>query len=260
VLLLKSAFARNRFVSEAIKYLRSRRRTSFGKVASRFEGARGLEIGGPSPIFSRHGPFPIYAMVGSLDNVNFSGSTYWSSVADQGLFEFDGQKPAGIQLISDAVRLSAIEDGAVDLLICSHVIEHIANPLKALVEWRRVLRIGGTLVVVAPDKRYTYDRRRPTTALTHLVDDFERRVEEDDSTHFAEILALHDLSNDGSTASPVEHRDRTLRNAENRMAHHHVFDLPLLKSVLVRSGFVPIVEDAFRPYHLLVVASKYEQP
>lgn len=235
---------------------RRRRRKSFDEVSHLFEGANGIEIGGPTRIFDRSGPFPIYEAVRGLDNLNFSASTFWSKIESGPNFRFDPSKPMGNQFISDAVDLSAIGDESYDLLISSHVIEHIANPLKALVEWRRVLRKGGRIVVVAPDKRYTYDCNRPTTTFEHIMDDLANGTTEDDSTHFEEIINLHDLSNDGTAATVEEHRKRTQQNAENRMAHHHVYDLPLLEKVLDQAGFSTLVTDTFRPYHLLIVAEK----
>ena len=112
------------------------------------------------------------------------------------------------------------------------------------------------MVLVAPDKRYTYDRLRPVTSLEHLREDFQKCVGEDDRTHFKEIMTLHDLSNDGTGVSYEQHVRRTVENFSNRMAHHHVFDLELLASIATESGLVPISTDCFRPYHLLVIARK----
>jgi SAM-dependent methyltransferase len=253
---VKSLLVRSPALLQVVAAYRRRRRPSFKRVSYLFDGAEGLEIGGPSGIFRRGGPFPIYAYVGSLDNLNFSSSTFWSEIEGGRNFKFDAQKPAGNQFISDAVNLSAVADESYDFLVSSHVIEHIANPIKALAEWKRVLRKDGILVVVAPDKRYTYDRYRPTTTFGHLVEDLENATQEDDRTHLDEIIRLHDLENDGSATSFEEHRERTERNAENRMAHHHVYDIALLREVLTHVGFTPLIDDVFRPYHLLIVARK----
>lgn len=48
-------------------------------------------------------------------------------------------------------------DAQFDLMICSHVLEHIPNDLKAMAEMHRVLRRGGYLLVMVPmfgDKTY----------------------------------------------------------------------------------------------------------
>jgi hypothetical protein len=47
-----------------------------------------------------------------------------------------------------------------------------------------------------PDKRRTFDHRRPVTTLAHLIADLNADMAEDDLTHLPEILALHDLERD----------------------------------------------------------------
>ncbi len=42
--------------------------------------------------------------------------------------------------------------GPYDIVICSEVIEHLQEPLKALQEFARVLRKGGTLILTTPNK------------------------------------------------------------------------------------------------------------
>jgi len=50
----------------------------------------------------------------------------------------------------------------------SHVFEHVANPIQAFAEWYRVLRPGGIIYMVVPDRRYTWDRHRQLTPVSHL--------------------------------------------------------------------------------------------
>jgi SAM-dependent methyltransferase len=56
----------------------------------------------------------------------------------------------GVDLVGDAQRLP-IGDGAVDLIWCHHVLEHIEDDTRALREMRRILRPGsGELIVSVP--------------------------------------------------------------------------------------------------------------
>lgn len=43
------------------------------------------------------------------------------------------------------------EDGEMDYLLCSHILEHLIDPIAALKEWRRILKPGGKLYLSLPD-------------------------------------------------------------------------------------------------------------
>lgn len=57
----------------------------------------------------------------------------------------------------DGYRLP-FEDGFVDCVFASHVLEHVAPPDDFIRDWLRVLRVGGTMIVVVPHA-YLYERR-----------------------------------------------------------------------------------------------------
>jgi len=59
-------------------------------------------------------------------------------------------------LRADLARLP-LPDGAFDLVISSHTLEHVADDRGAMAEMARVLRPGGTALLMFP-----YDARRPT--------------------------------------------------------------------------------------------------
>jgi len=68
--------------------------------------------------------------------------------------------------ISEAVAA----DAPFDYVIASHVIEHIPDPIGWLADLTRVLRPGGILSLVIPDKRYCFDINRALTEISDLVD------------------------------------------------------------------------------------------
>lgn len=45
-------------------------------------------------------------------------------------------------------------DGTLAFVVSNHVLEHCADPVAVLREWRRALCLGGLAVVVMPDSRY----------------------------------------------------------------------------------------------------------
>lgn len=220
-------------------------------------GRPGLEVGGPSRVFRPGGPLPVYAWVRSLDNVNFARETAWEQAPpDGGPYPFARGRPAGTQWVREAGLLRGLADEAYDFVVSSHCLEHLANPLGALGEWRRVTRPGGHLLVIVPDPAFTFDHRRPVTRLEHLAADRAQNMPEDDATHFAEVLALHDLARDPPAGSAAAFRERVYRNAELRCVHHHVFDPALLCGALEAAGWRPLELERFPPIHLAALARK----
>jgi SAM-dependent methyltransferase len=228
---------------------------SFDLCRDLITGKIGLEIGGPSAIFRQRGLFPVYPLAARIDNSNFSARTIWEKSLDSG-FQFDRRRPCGKQYFFEATDLSKITANSYDFLLSSHVLEHVANPISALMEWIRVTVPGGMLAIVVPHREGTFDHRRPVTALEHLIADFDRRTSEADTTHLAEILQLHDLSRDPEAGDIDAFRRRAENNLENRSLHHHVFDTALAVELIDYSGLQIIAVEAARPYHIFVVAQK----
>lgn len=224
---------------------------------SAIRNAKGLEIGGPSAVFGRGGMLPVYREAARIDNVNFAHSTAWETkLQDGGVFRFDPRREPGTQWIKEASSLGDIASGSYDFVLSSHCLEHLANPLPALREWTRVTRAGGHLFLVLPDPARSFDHKRPITSMAHLNQDELDRVSEDDLTHAAEVLALHDLGRDPEAGTAAEFRARVMQNPENRCLHHHVFDLDLIHAVLEEAGWRVHMKERVRPVHLLAWARK----
>jgi SAM-dependent methyltransferase len=189
----------------------------------------GIEIGGPSKLFRKN--LPLYKKIKYLDGVNFSNRTIWQGDIQSGLsYRYFGNKK-GTQFISDGTDLSIIDDQSYDFVLSSNCLEHIANPLKALFEWKRILRDHGVLIIALPNKKSNFDHNRSTTSFDHILEDYENNTSEHDLTHLNEILALHDLTLDKAAGSFENFKARSLENYTNRCLHHHVFDLDLMKSI-----------------------------
>jgi SAM-dependent methyltransferase len=216
-------------------------------------GKNGLEIGGPSKVFEEGiQPLPIYPLVGSLDNCDFSRDTTWASHEDS--YIFSPGKPPGKSIFRDASNLSSIAAHTYDFVLSSHNLEHFANPVKAIQEWKRVTRPGGGLIVVLPDYSKTFDHRRTPTSVDHIFEDFARDTQEDDLTHLPEILDKHDLSRDPGLSSAESFRQRSLDNFNNRCLHHHVFDEANSCELLTRCGMEVLAVDLAPPIHILLLA------
>lgn len=112
------------------------------------------------------------------------------------------------------------------------------------------------MLLVLPDRRYTFDHKRKVTTLEHLVNDYHNNVDEKDLTHLDEILELHDLSMDKAAGSPAEFKERSLKNFENRCLHHHVYDLNLLKEIYTFLNIELVSTQFINPFHQVIAGIK----
>ncbi len=80
------------------------------------------------------------------------------------VIDVGGQK--GKKSIADVTasgdELPMFKDGEMDYVTASHVLEHFLDPIKALKEWKRILKTGGKLIIALPDAG--------TTTTMHLDD------------------------------------------------------------------------------------------
>lgn len=227
---------------------------------ARARGLAGLEIGGASGRFASRGLIPLYDEVLSIDNVNFAGATLWEAdLVDGGPYRPSGELK-GTQFIREAGHLDGMADDSYDVVLSSHVLEHLADPLTALVEWHRVCRASGTLVMVLPHRDGTFDHKRPVTTLEHLVEDHRAGRTEADRTHEEEILGLHDLTRDPGAPSWEVLRKRVEENEATRMMHHHVFDVDLALAAVRHTGWRALAVEARRPHDIVLVAEKSDLP
>ena len=121
-------------------------------------------------------------------------------------------------IIGDAETLANVPDAKYDFLISAHVIEHMKNPLGSLEQWCRVLKTGGKLYLIVPDKRATFDKKRVRTTLPHMILDYQSPSDQRDYEHYLDYaIHVHDMK---EQAAIVE-ADR-LRTTDYSI-HFHVF-------------------------------------
>jgi SAM-dependent methyltransferase len=92
--------------------------------------------------------------------------------------------------LTDFGSFSGLAPESFDFVIGCHVIEHVFDPIGSFVNAYRVLKPGGTLLLVVPDKNRTFDRDRPVTALEHLILDNAESSAERDRGHYEEFYTL----------------------------------------------------------------------
>lgn len=214
--------------------IRLTRLKNFRAYQEFFAGKSGIEIGGPSAFFKNQ--LPVYSVISALDGVNFAAETMWEGLIQAGDHFVYEPGRVGRQFIAEATDLREISTGKYQFLISSNCLEHVANPIKAVEEWLRVVVPGGWLLLVLPNKVANFDHRRPVTRFEHLLDDYQKNISEDDMTHLPEILELHDLSRDKLAGGRLNFIKQSKDNYKNRGLHHHVFDLPLIEKMLSYLG------------------------
>ena len=242
-------------IEELFRNIFPKRVKNYKFLKSKFINQNGLEIGGPSFAFSEKGFLPLYSVVGNLDGCNFSNQTVWEGEIKSGLNYKYGVR-TGTQFIFDGGSLKEIADNSYDFVLSCHSLEHMANPIKALVEWKRIIKDNSNVLLILPHKDNTFDRNRPITHINHLINDLENNTLENDETHFQEVLSLHDLSLDAGIKDMEALRLRTSGNYDNRCVHHHVFNTPMVAQMVDYAGFKICEIQHFNPFHIIFLLKK----
>ena len=195
-----------------------------GGLAQITKNKKGIEIGGPSISTGEI----IYKNALSIDNVVFSNKTIWANHSH--IYNYYKNKK-GKNIINDAIDISNIKDEEYDFLFASHCLEHIANPLKALKEWLRIIKKGGNIILILPEKSMCFDHKRNVSLFSTILSQYEKNVGEDDLSTLSEILEKHDLKKDLPAGTFEQFKKRSLDNYNNRCLHHYVYNQQLLKEI-----------------------------
>jgi ubiquinone/menaquinone biosynthesis C-methylase UbiE len=106
------------------------------------EGSRVLEVGCGT------GGFLVAARRAGLEVVGADVATRWLVVARRRLADRGLSAP----LVGANAERLPWADASFDVVVADSVLEHVADPLAALREWRRVARPGGRLLVWSPNR------------------------------------------------------------------------------------------------------------
>lgn len=151
-----------------------------------------------------------------------------------------------VDIIDDAGVLSSIADNSLDFIIANHLIEHMPDPIGAILCWLGKLRPEGLLYMAVPDKRRTFDRARPLTTLEHLIADHTAPPQERrrmDRQAFYEWSRLVNKTPEDR----VEEQVRRLLETDYSI-HYHTFTYRSMLSLLneIRLRFCPGLTIAAR--------------
>lgn len=146
-----------------------RRRPLVRWVRSYLRGLKGIEIGAAA-----HNDFGIDAL-----NVDRYGSM--DTVYKRHEREMCG-RATPVDIVAPGHDLP-LPDKSVDFVFASHVLEHIPDPIGALLEWMRVAR--RYVLLVLPHRDRTFDRDRSLTPLSELIERHQAGFSSDEDRHWS---------------------------------------------------------------------------
>ena len=211
--------------------------------AGRLQG-RGLELG---PL---HRPIPVHP------GMQMTYVDYQDQATLQRAYPKLAERIVPVDVLDDAETLATVAPASFDFLVSAHVVEHMRNPIRALVNWLRTVRDGGLVYLIVPDKRRTFDKLRVRTTLEHMVLDYEQPSIERDFEHYLDYaLFVHHAMTDQAIPEATRLRDT------NFSIHFHVF-LPqdVVRLIQWIDGHVtpvaivegPVISPAIDELHLLL--------
>jgi len=159
------------------------RRRVRAKLAGKHLRGKGIEIG------ALHQPMsvPPGAMVRYLDRLT-------TDQLREEYPELQAFNLVEVDIVEDGENPVSIPNQSQDFVIASHVIEHTEDPIKTIRNWLRILRPGGVIFLVVPDRRRTFDRNRPPTPVEHLLRDYRFGPEGSRMEHYREwVQELEDV-------------------------------------------------------------------
>lgn len=142
------------------------------QIALSFIRGNGIEIGAFDQPFSL------------LDEVHVK---YLDKFSQKELLQmYPESSPVEVGIIDDGETLATLSDSSQDFVIASHFLEHCQNPIGTVRNFLRVVRPQGYILLVIPDKNFTFDMIRERTTFQHLLDDYYKGPEHSHRNHCEE--------------------------------------------------------------------------
>ncbi len=133
-----------------------------------------------------------------------------------------------VDVVDDGETLKTFAPASQDFIIANHFLEHTQDPIGTIRRFLEVLRPGGVLYMAVPDKRWTFDRKRPVTTLEHLYRDHEQGPEWSYDDHVREYGQLVQ----GCGEAELESYVRELK-ATGYSIHFHVWTQQAFLELLI---------------------------
>ena len=137
--------------------------------------------------------------------------------------ELGGLDLAPVDVVDDGELLSTFEPESLDFVVANHFLEHCEDPIGTIDTHLGKLRPGGVLFYAVPDKRYTFDFRRPRTPLSHLIADHEDGGHGSRREHYLEWARLVYPDDDGPPHEQTARAQAAAIVATSYSIHFHVW-------------------------------------
>ena len=224
------------------------------KLAYKYLRGKGLEIGA------------LYHPLEVSPGVTVSYVDYVSREGN--ITKFKGINGSAIVVtdhLDDGFELSGIPPDSQDFIIANHLLEHSPNPLQVLINWDRVLKTNGILYLTLPNGHKSFDKGRPITPISHMVEDFNlmrngamAECNTRNREHFREFVEISIPNLHVVHRNLKVHKTEAEKNAyidklagiNSSDAHYHVFS---------KASFVEFINHAvthhLKKFHLIEIVS-----
>ncbi len=116
--------------------------------------------------------------------------TYVDIMSKENLLKTDpnlkGKEVTHVDVLDDAEKLIKFGNNSQDFIIANHLVEHVMNPIQAIASFLRVLKTEGIIFMAVPEMRVTFDKHRPLTPISHLIEVFEKKEDDQWFEHYIE--------------------------------------------------------------------------
>lgn len=217
-------------------------------------------------VLDRHAGFPCRVLeVGALDAPTVDPSEadvkfldYYSTEELQSMARKNGGDPASVTPVDYVCRTDSYNDvvsETFDVLIANHVLEHVDHAVRWLRMARTLIRDGGILFIVLPDKKNSFDRFRPDTPLSHLLFEHLAPAQDVSSIHHFETVLYYDRiyigeENDPATRLDVEKLSKGIASSHPGI-HRHVFQYETFAGKILK----PLLYTGLVDFKLLEVTN-----
>jgi hypothetical protein len=207
------------------------------EIKSLIQNKSVLEVGGPSHLFEKNNDTSLYDIItpdflveqesfedGFNEKVDIKNQTYFGDCVEESSWKSLTKQ--------------------YQVVLSSHVIEHLANPIKFLkLAYHYTEKY---ILTICPDYSRIWDKHRQVTSLDHMIWDYTARIEECDISHLHESYVTEHPWHD----SP-EHWFKFFNNKKYRVIHHHVFDPRSLQKIHEYVGFKSLFLVSKSPHHII---------